>query len=99
MELQTHYPDGYKFSPDDRFYEVMHPFIESAEKEFAKTEIAMKEMDVLYKDCVKFYGEEPAIMRPDEFFGIFKTFSSSFEVRFSDPCVDFVGNWNVLSMI
>ncbi|KAF9956390.1 hypothetical protein BGZ72_002808 [Mortierella alpina] len=79
VELQTHYPDGYKFSPDDRFYEVMHPFIESAEKEFAKAETAMKEMDVLYKDCVKFYGEEPAIMRPDEFFGIFKTFSSSFE--------------------
>ncbi|CAO3564056.1 unnamed protein product [Mortierella alpina] len=79
VELQTHYPDGYKFSPDDRFYEVMQPFIESAEREFAKTEIAMKEMDVLYKDCVKFYGEEPAIMRPDEFFGIFKTFSSSFE--------------------
>ncbi|KAF9936663.1 hypothetical protein BGZ67_002157 [Mortierella alpina] len=79
VELQTHYPDGYKFSPDDRFYEVMHPFIESAEKEFVKAEIAMKEMDALYKDCVKFYGEEPNIMRPDEFFGIFKTFSSSFE--------------------
>ncbi|KAG0290883.1 Dishevelled associated activator of morphogenesis 2 [Dissophora globulifera] len=79
VELRTHYPDGLKTCADDRFYEVMQPFIESAEREFAVAENAMKEMDTLYKDCVKFYGEDSAIMKPDEFFGIFKTFSSSFE--------------------
>ncbi|KAI8596509.1 hypothetical protein EDD21DRAFT_388055 [Dissophora ornata] len=79
VELSTHYPDGLKICPDDRFYEVMKPFIEGAEKKFSRAETAMVEMDSLYKDCVKFFGEEPAIIKPDEFFGIFKTFTSSFE--------------------
>ncbi|KAG0022340.1 Dishevelled associated activator of morphogenesis 2 [Entomortierella chlamydospora] len=78
-ELSSHYPDGLKTSDDDRFYEVMQPFIESAEKQFAVAEVAMKEMNELYEDCVKFYGENANIIKPDEFFGIFKTFTSSFE--------------------
>ncbi|KAG0049422.1 hypothetical protein BGZ83_005772 [Gryganskiella cystojenkinii] len=78
-ELHTHFYDGYQSCPEDRFCEVMTPFIESAEKEFAKAEIALKTMDGLYKDVVKFYGEDAAIMKPDEFFGIFKTFTASFE--------------------
>ncbi|KAG0358937.1 Dishevelled associated activator of morphogenesis 2 [Gamsiella multidivaricata] len=79
VELSTHYPDGLKTCADDRFYEVMQPFIETAERQFSRTESAITEMEILYKDCVKFYGEEPTIMKPDEFFGIFKTFTSSFE--------------------
>ncbi|KAF9930254.1 hypothetical protein BGZ67_005888 [Mortierella alpina] len=78
-ELSTHYANGRKICPEDRFYEVMQPFIESAEKAFAKAESAMLDMESLYKDCVKFYGEDSAVMKPDEFFGIFKTFMSSFE--------------------
>ncbi|KAF9115471.1 hypothetical protein BGX27_007724 [Mortierella sp. AM989] len=78
-ELSSHYPDGLKTCPDDRFYEVMKPFIERAEAQFAVAEISMAEMGELYKDCVKYYGEDSAIMKPDEFFGIFKTFTSSFE--------------------
>jgi cytokinesis protein len=85
-ELETHYRDaetgeGLKTCPDDRFYEVMQPFIEDAERRFEEVQEAMAEMSDSYKDCVKFYGENPAIMKPDEFFGIFKTFMSSFEVR------------------
>ncbi|KAF9956965.1 hypothetical protein BGZ70_009694 [Mortierella alpina] len=79
QELTTHYANGRKICPEDRFYEVMQPFIESAEKAFAKAETAMLDMESLYKDCVKFYGEDSAVMKPDEFFGIFKTFMSSFE--------------------
>ncbi|KAF9363124.1 hypothetical protein BGX34_004815 [Mortierella sp. NVP85] len=78
-ELQSHYANGYKASPDDRFYEVMQPFIEMAEQDFLKAETKMLEMDTLYKDCVRFYGEDPAVMKADEFFGVFKTFSASFE--------------------
>ncbi|KAF9956641.1 hypothetical protein BGZ72_002608 [Mortierella alpina] len=78
-ELTTHYANGRKICPEDRFYEVMQPFIESAEKAFAKAETAMLDMEAQYKDCVKFYGEDSVVMKPDEFFGIFKTFMSSFE--------------------
>ncbi|KAG0377050.1 hypothetical protein BGX24_006792 [Mortierella sp. AD032] len=78
-ELRSHYPEGRQSNPDDRFHEVMTPFIASVEAEFAVTKVAMAEQDVLYKECVKFYGEDPVSMKPDEFFGIFKTFTSSFE--------------------
>lgn len=79
-ELRSYYPEGRQATPDDRFHEVMTPFIVSVEAEFAVTKVAMAEQDVLYKECVKFYGEDPVNMKPDEFFGIFKTFTSSFEV-------------------
>lgn len=78
-ELQTHYVNGYKASPDDRFFEVMQPFIENAEQAFRKAEADMLDMETTYKDCVKFYGEDAAVMKADEFFGIFKTFNASFE--------------------
>ncbi|KAF9436650.1 hypothetical protein BGZ76_003376 [Entomortierella beljakovae] len=78
-ELHTHYFNGFKACPEDRFYEVMQPFMDQAEKSFAKAESAMIEMETMYKECVKFYGEDGATMKPDEFFGIFKTFNISFE--------------------
>ncbi|KAG0019125.1 hypothetical protein BGZ82_000238 [Podila clonocystis] len=78
-ELHTHYFNGYKSSFDDRFYEVMQPFVEAAERTFTKAEKAMVDMEAAYKDCVKFYGEDSVAMKPDEFFGIFKTFTASFE--------------------
>jgi cytokinesis protein len=78
-ELQSHYANGYKASPDDRFFEVVQPFIDKAEQAFKKTEADMLEMETAFKDCVKFYGEDAAVMKADEFFGIFKTFSASFE--------------------
>ncbi|KAG0235138.1 hypothetical protein BGW42_005788 [Actinomortierella wolfii] len=78
-ELESHYANGYKSCPEDRFYEIMTPFVASCEAQFTKAETAMAEMDVVYKECVKFFGEDPVIMKPDEFFGIFKTFTASFE--------------------
>ncbi|KAH7045424.1 hypothetical protein BKA57DRAFT_79829 [Linnemannia elongata] len=78
-ELHTHYFNGFKSCPEDRFYEVMQPFMVTAERAFAKAETAMLEMDTLYKEVVKFYGEDSVAMKPEEFFGIFKTFSASFE--------------------
>ncbi|KAI1302148.1 hypothetical protein EDD11_005716 [Mortierella claussenii] len=78
-ELNAHYQKGYRSTPDDRFFEVMNPFMQRAEEAFKKAEIAMLDMESSYKDCVKFYGEDSASMKPDEFFGIFKTFSASFE--------------------
>ncbi|KAG0279795.1 hypothetical protein BGZ95_000200 [Linnemannia exigua] len=78
-ELHTHYFNGFKSSPEDRFYEVMQPFMVCAERAFAKADSAMLEMDSIYKEVVKFYGEDPTVMKPDEFFGIFKTFTASFE--------------------
>ncbi|KAF8940983.1 hypothetical protein BGZ58_003405 [Dissophora ornata] len=78
-ELHTHYFNGHKSHPDDRFFELMQPFIDRAESAFKKVEKDMLDMDTLYKECVKFYGEDSGSMKPDEFFGIFKTFSASFE--------------------
>ncbi|KAF9952327.1 Dishevelled associated activator of morphogenesis 2 [Modicella reniformis] len=78
-ELHTHYPGGLETCPDDRYSVVMRPFIETVEIEFSLIEAYMAEMNDVYNDCVKFFGEDPAIIKPDEFFGIFKTFMSSFQ--------------------
>ncbi|KAF9122342.1 hypothetical protein BGW39_009803 [Mortierella sp. 14UC] len=77
-ELHTHYINGFMSSPEDRFYEIMQPFMVSAEKAFVKADSAMLEMDSIYKEVVKFYGEDSVAMKPEEFFGIFKTFTASF---------------------
>ncbi|KAF8977913.1 hypothetical protein BGZ46_007008 [Entomortierella lignicola] len=83
-ELHTHYFNGFKSCPEDKFYEVMQPFMDKAEKAFTKAESAMVEMETMYKDCINFYGEDSVSMKPDEFFGIFKTFSASFEKARAD---------------
>ena len=41
-------------------------------------------MDVAYKDVVSYFGEDPSDMKPDEFFGIFQTFTSSWSKAKSD---------------
>jgi cytokinesis protein len=69
-----------KSSPDDRYYECIQEFQEDAVKQFDELEVRYTSMDIAYKDVVTFFGENASEMKPDEFFGIFKTFTSSWEV-------------------
>ena len=59
----------------------MTDFRDKALSKFEELEVRYTSMDVAYKDAVSFYGENPSEMKPDEFFGIFKTFTSSWEVN------------------
>lgn len=79
-ELDAHYGDDYKPEPGDNFAKTMVEFRDKALEKFEELEVRYTSMDVAYKDAVAFYGENPNEMKPDEFFGIFKTFTSSWEV-------------------
>jgi cytokinesis protein len=80
QELDNHYGDDYEAPDGDNFAKTMYAFRNDAIDKFEQLEVRYTSMDVAYKDVVTFYGENPDQMKPDEFFGIFKTFTSSWEV-------------------
>lgn len=82
-ELDAHYGDDYKPEQGDNFAKTMAEFRDKALEKFEELEVRYTSMDVAYKDAVSFYGENANEMKPDEFFGIFKTFTSSWEVSIS----------------
>lgn len=86
QELDSHYGEDYEAPEGDNYAKVMHEFREKALEKFEELEVRYTSMDIAYKDAVSFYGENPAEMKPDEFFGIFKTFTSSWEVCFIRCC-------------
>ncbi|CAO3595395.1 unnamed protein product [Absidia cylindrospora] len=84
QELENHYGDGYVAPEGDNFAKTMLDFRNNAIDKFEQLEVRYTSMDVAYKDVVSFYGENPNQMKPDEFFGIFKTFTSSWERAMGD---------------
>lgn len=78
QELKLHYADDN--DPEDRFAPVMREFYAEASAEFKRLYLLRNKMNEWYDKVVRYYGEDPAKMHPDEFFGIFKKFTSSWEV-------------------
>jgi hypothetical protein len=70
-----------ELAADDRYHQFSEDFQKDAVPKFDELEVRYTAMDVAYKDVVTFFGENPQEMKPDEFFAIFKTFTSSWEVR------------------
>jgi hypothetical protein len=62
----------------------MIEFRDKAMERFDQLEIRYTSMDIAYKDVVSYFGENPGDMKPDEFFGIFSTFMSSWQKAKSD---------------
>ncbi|KAF1806704.1 hypothetical protein FB192DRAFT_1271756 [Mucor lusitanicus] len=83
-ELDCHYSNDYEAAPGDNFASVMYKFRDRAIEKFDQLEVRYTSMDVAYKDVVSYFGEDPSDMKPDEFFGIFQTFTSSWNKAKSD---------------
>jgi cytokinesis protein len=79
-EIERHQSDEREPVPDDQYYKFVSQFQEEAVPKFDELEVRYTAMDIAYKDVVTFFGENASEMKPDEFFGIFKTFTSSWEV-------------------
>jgi hypothetical protein len=87
IELQEHYPiseDEKKKQKGgiielDKFSITMHQFYNEASAEFKRICMLSNKMDECYDQVVRFYGEDPKKMQPDEFFNIFKEFTNSWE--------------------
>ncbi|CAG8540895.1 117_t:CDS:10, partial [Acaulospora colombiana] len=83
VELQMHYTDV-ELEENDRFAEVMRDFVVKSQEKFEQLRIKYTSMEVAYKDVLSYFGEDPNNTKPDEFFGIFKIFITSFERARSD---------------
>lgn len=85
IELRDHYPlhethpkdDGLALPGLDKFSKTMHQFYKEASTEFKRICMISGKMDECYDQAVRFYGEDPKKMQPNEFFGIFKEFTDS----------------------
>lgn len=64
------------------FTPVMSAFYQDAKKQYMALEEARNTMISRYEKVIRYYGEDPGKMTPDEFFGIFNTFVTSWEVSF-----------------
>jgi hypothetical protein len=83
-ELDCHYGPDYEPPTGDHFSSTMYSFRDRAIEKFDQLEVRYTSMDIAYKDVVSFFGEDPSDMKPDEFFGIFQTFISSWQKAKSD---------------
>ncbi|KAL9555089.1 hypothetical protein MBANPS3_002512 [Mucor bainieri] len=86
-ELENHYPEEEQdetSSEIDNYCQIMRSFRNDAIEKFEELEVRYTSMDVAYRDVVTYFGENPDQMKPDEFFGIFKTFTSSWERAMTD---------------
>ncbi|OBZ82725.1 Formin-A, partial [Choanephora cucurbitarum] len=83
-ELDCHYSGDYVAEQGDNFAAVMYNFRDRAIERFDQLEVRYTSMDVAYKDVVSYFGEDASEMKPDEFFGIFQTFTSSWTKAKSD---------------
>ncbi|KAJ2042688.1 hypothetical protein H4S04_007165, partial [Coemansia sp. S16] len=64
--------------PQDRFLLTMRRFLVEATEQYDALVSQFAAMDEAYATSVLLYGEDPRTMAPEEFFGIFKTFTASF---------------------
>ncbi|KAJ1985644.1 hypothetical protein H4R33_003872 [Dimargaris cristalligena] len=69
---------------EDRFLLVMTSFHDIAKDRFQGIEQMYTDMQSRYSEVADLYGEDSKRMPPEEFFGIFRTFSSSFEKALKD---------------
>lgn len=75
LELGTKWqPEDVELDPKDRFREVMTAYNETASSRFEDLQTLYINMDAKYKDAMTYYGENPKVMRVDDFFGTFARF-------------------------
>ncbi|KAJ1938026.1 hypothetical protein EC988_007716, partial [Linderina pennispora] len=65
--------------PQDRFLLTVRRFLIEANEQFDALSSQFTAMEDAYSNSVLLYGEDPRSMTPEEFFGIFKTFTASFD--------------------
>ncbi|XP_022918586.1 disheveled-associated activator of morphogenesis 1 isoform X2 [Onthophagus taurus] len=64
---------------NDKFVPVMREFQATATCRLAEIEDQYQDMKTRFDRAVRLFGEDPAQIQPDEFFGIFDTFLSSLQ--------------------
>lgn len=79
-ELEDHFSDPLE---DDRYGTQMWNFVLKAGRQLEDLVDDVNNAETTYVEAVNYYGEEDKNMTSSEFYGIFKTFVTSYKVRFS----------------
>jgi cytokinesis protein len=79
-ELQDHHAET---AAEDRFAKQMWTFIGKAGRDIDDLVDNVNHADTSYAEVVQYYGEDEKSMSSSEFYGIFKTFVTSYTVRLS----------------
>lgn len=81
LELGTKWqPEDVELEESDRFRDVMTTYKDNAVTRFEDLKTLYINMDAKYKDVMTYYGENPKVMRPDDFFGTFSRFVVTWKV-------------------
>lgn len=78
-ELAEYWSDESILDAEDKFASVMTKYRTSAAAKFEQLESLYVNMDASWKDVIVYYGENPKMMRPDEFFAVFARFLDNWE--------------------
>lgn len=80
LELGTQWqPEDVELEEGDRFREVMTEHRDRASTKFEDLQTIYLNMDAKWKEVMMYYGENPKVMRPDDFFGVFAHFVTSWK--------------------
>lgn len=81
LELGTKWqPEDVELEEGDRFRDVMTAYKDNALNRFENLKTLYINMDAKYKDVMTYYGENPKVMRPDDFFSVFARFVVTWKV-------------------
>ncbi|KAJ2521556.1 hypothetical protein H4217_001312, partial [Coemansia sp. RSA 1939] len=70
--------------PKDRFLLTIRRFVTEATEQYDALSTQFTAMEEAYSNSVLLFGEDPRSMTPEEFFGVFKTFTASFSQALRD---------------
>ncbi|XP_028848047.1 disheveled-associated activator of morphogenesis 1 isoform X2 [Denticeps clupeoides] len=78
VELELDYQMSHPQDIGDKFVFVVTQFIAVASFSFSDVEDSLQEAKELFQKALRHFGENPASMQPNEFFGIFDQFLQTF---------------------
>ncbi|KAJ2964866.1 hypothetical protein NQZ79_g408 [Umbelopsis isabellina] len=84
IQQQQKLSDSQDNSTQGRFLKVMKDFQREAAEQFTKVESLCQEMCEAYDRVVRYFGENPEKMLPDEFFGILSRFRTNWQNAATD---------------
>ncbi|EUC58661.1 RhoA GTPase effector DIA/diaphanous protein, putative [Rhizoctonia solani AG-3 Rhs1AP] len=76
-ELEEHFPDTDTLPPDDRYPKSMWRFLQEGTEQLEDLGDTVKQTELNFSETLRYYGEDEK-MSSAEFFGIFKTFCTSY---------------------
>lgn len=78
LELDTQWEDV-ELEEGDRFPTIMTELRDHASVKFEDLQTLYLNMDAKWKEVMLYFGENPKVMRPDDFFGVFARFVVSWK--------------------